>query len=239
LIAAHPDWYAQQNGQPWRDAAGMAWLDPYDERTWEYNIKLSVEAAQLGFEEIQFDYIRFPSDGDLQRAVFKGPYGPEADDLMYQTIGRVCERAQVARNNVGALLGVDVFSYTTWEPQPGIGQNLQIMGQHVDYMYSMLYPSHFVPHTLGFPNPDTHPFEVIDYSLSVLPDQLQGAAHRAKVRPWLQDFTAIWIPGTITYGPNEVRAQIDATEQNAAHGTRGWALWSFTYQYTVGAFKPQ
>jgi hypothetical protein len=54
LIAAHPDWCVQQNGQPWRDFAGMAWLDPYDEQVWEYNIKVSVEAAQLGFDEIQF-----------------------------------------------------------------------------------------------------------------------------------------------------------------------------------------
>ncbi len=239
LLAAHPDWYVQHNGQPWRDFAGMAWLDPYDERVWEYNTKLSVEAAQLGFDEIQFDYIRFPSDGNLEDAVFKGPHGPNYDDQMYQTIGRVCEQAHAAINNAGAFLGVDVFGYTTWEPQPGIGQNLQVMGQHVDYVYPMLYPSHFVPNTLGFSNPDAHPFEVIDYSLSLIPEQLQGEAQRAKVRPWLQDFTATWIPETITYGPSEVRAQIDATERHHADGTRGWALWSFTYNYTVDALRPQ
>jgi hypothetical protein len=239
LLAAHPDWYVQQNGQPWRDFAGMAWLDPYDERVWDYNIKLSVEAAQLGFDEIQFDYIRFPSDGNLEDAVFKGAHGPDYDEPMYQNIGRVCEQAQAAINNAGAFLGVDVFGYTAWERQPGIGQNLQVMGQHVDYVYPMLYPSHFVPHTLGFPNPDLHPFEVVDYSLSVIGKQLQGEAQRAKVRPWLQDFTATWIPQTITYGPTEVRAQVDATERHHANGTRGWALWSFTYNYTIDALNSQ
>jgi hypothetical protein len=142
---------------------------------------------------------------------------------MYQTIGRVCEQAQAAINNAGALLGVDVFGYAAWEPQPGIAQNLPIMGQRVAYVYPMLYPSHFVPNTLRFPNPDTHPFEVVDYSLSVIGNQLQGEAQRATVRPWLQDFTASWIPGTITYGSNEVRAQIDATERHHADGTCGWA----------------
>lgn len=239
LLAAHPDWYVQHAGQPWRDFAGMAWLDPYDERVWDYNIKLAVEAAQLGFDEIQFDYIRFPSDGNLERAGFKGPYGPEHAEGMYQTIGRVCARAQQAINNAGAFLGVDVFGYTTWEPQPGIGQNLQIMGQHVDYVYPMVYPSHYVYNELGLGNPDEHPFEIVDASMTYVKDQLQGPASRARVRPWLQDFTATWIPGTIVYGPTEVRAQIDATERHRAEGTRGWALWSFTYQYTIEALNPR
>jgi hypothetical protein len=239
LLAAHPDWYVQKNGQPWRDFAGNAWLDAFDERVWDYNIKLAVEAAQLGFDEIQFDYIRFPSDGNLQGTVFKGPYNTRNPQVLYETIGRFTERAHKAINDAGAFLGVDVFGYAAWQPQPVIGQNLQIMGKHVDYVYPMVYPSHYVYNELGLGNPDEHPFEIVDHTLKLIKHQLQGEGSRAKVRPWLQDFTATWIKGTITYGPAEVRAQIDATEQNRDNGTRGWAFWNKKNIYTVDAFKPQ
>ena len=239
LLRAHPDWYVQQNGQPWRDDAGMAWLDAYDTRVWDYNIALGVEAAQLGFDEIQFDYIRFPSDGNVDGAIFKGPHGQEHAQAMYDTIGRICERAHAALNDAGAFLGVDVFGYVAWEPQPGIGQNLHVMSQHVDYVYPMAYPSHYVPGTLGFDNPDAHPFEIVEDTMRRAPQQLAGAGSRAKIRGWLQAFSAPWIDGTISYGPDQIRAQIDATERHADTGTRGWALWSFTYEYPVAAFKPE
>jgi protocatechuate 3,4-dioxygenase beta subunit len=239
LLQAHPDWYVQKNGKPWRSHDGMAWLDAFDERVADYNIKLAVEAAQLGFDDIQFDYIRFPSDGNLQGAVFKGPYDPKNPQAMYDAIGRVCERAQTAINNAGAYFGVDVFGYAAWQPMSSIGQNLSIMGKHVDYVYPMVYPSHFVYNELGLGNPDEHPFEIVDHSMKLVKNQLQGEASRAKVRPWLQDFTATWIKGTIKYGPAQVRAQIDATEQNAANGTRGWALWNAQNIYTTSALKPQ
>lgn len=238
LLEAHPDWYVQKNGQPWFAYDGMAWLDAFDERVWDYNIALAVEAAQLGFDEIQFDYIRFPSDGNLQGTVFKGPYDPANPQAMYETIGRICERAHQAINDAGAFFSVDVFGYAAWQPMSSIGQNLSIMGKHVDYVYPMVYPSHFVYNELGLGNPDEHPFEIVDHSMKLVRDQLQGEASRAKVRPWLQDFTATWIPGTIRYGPAQVRAQIDATEQNRDNGTRGWALWNAGNQYTVGALKP-
>jgi hypothetical protein len=239
LLQAHPDWYVQKNGQPWRDFAGNAWLDAFDERVWDYNIKLAVEAAQLGFDEIQFDYIRFPSDGNLQGTVFKGPYTPRNSQVRYETIGRVCERAHKAINDAGAFLGVDVFGYAAWQPQPLIGQNVQVMGKHVDYVYPMSYPSHYIYNELGLGNPDEHPFEIVDQTMKLVKNQLQGEASRAKVRPWLQDFTATWLKGTITYGPAQVRAQIDATEQNRASGTRGWAFWNKKNVYTVDGFKPQ
>jgi hypothetical protein len=239
LLQAHPDWYVQKNGRPWSAYDGMYWLDAFDERVAEYNVALAVEAAQLGFDEIQFDYIRFPSDGQLEGTVFKGPYDQENPQAMYEAIGRVCERAHKAINDAGAFFSVDVFGYAAWSPQPSIGQNLQIMGQHIDYVYPMVYPSHYAYNELGLGNPDAHPFEIVDASMKYVKDQLQGPASRVKVRPWLQDFTATWIPGTITYGPAQVRAQIDATEANRANGTNGWALWNAQAIFTVGALNPQ
>jgi len=240
LLEKHPDWYVQKDGKPWFADFGIAWLDTYDERVWDYNIKLAVEAAQLGFDEIQFDYIRFPSDGNLEGAVFKGPRDWRNNpDEMYNTVGRFMERAQRAINDAGAFFSVDVFGYVAWKPQPNIGQNLQVMGKYADYVYPMVYPSHFVFGELGFENPGAHPFEIVDFSMQKVKDQLIGDASRAKARPWLQDFTLIWVPDQyiVRYGAKEVRAQIDAAEKNRENGVSGWALWDSDNDYTIEALK--
>lgn len=242
LVEKRPDWYVQKDGKPWFADFGIAWLDTYDERVWDYNIKLAVEAAQLGFDEIQFDYIRFPSDGNLEGATFKGPRDWRNNpDEMYNTIGRLMQRAQRAINGAGAYFGVDVFGYVAWKPQPNIGQNLQVMGKYADYVYPMVYPSHFVFGELGYENPAAYPFEIVDFSMQKVKDQLIGEASRAKVRPWLQDFTLIWVPDKyiVDYGAKEVRAQIDAAEKNVANGVAGWALWDPDNNYEDGALKPE
>jgi hypothetical protein len=242
LLEKHPDWYVQKDGKPWFADFGIAWLDTYDERVWDYNIALAVEAAQLGFDEIQFDYIRFPSDGNLEGAKFKGPRDWRNNpDEMYNTVGRFMERAHKAINDAGAYFSVDVFGYVAWKPQANIGQNLQVMGKHADYVYPMVYPSHFVFGELGFENPGAHPFEIVDFSMQKVKDQLVGEASRAKVRPWLQDFTLIWVPDQyiVRYGAKEVRAQIDAAEKNRANGVDGWALWDSDNDYTIEALKSE
>lgn len=240
LLEKHPDWYVQKDGKPWFADFGIAWLDTYDERVWDYNIKLAVEAAQLGFDEIQFDYIRFPSDGNLEGAKFKGPRDWRNNpDEMYTTIGRFMERAQRQINGAGAFFGVDVFGYVAWKPQANIGQNLHIMGKYADYVYPMVYPSHFVPGELGFDVPGEHPFELVDKSMQLVKNQLDGEASRAKVRPWLQDFTLIWVRPVTKYGPREVRLQIDAAEKNRENGVAGWALWDSDNDYEAAALKPQ
>jgi hypothetical protein len=242
LLQVHPDWYVQRNGTPWFDHGGLAWLDAYDERVWDYNIQLAVEAAQLGFDEIQFDYIRFPSDGDLAGTVFKGPHDWANDPQpMYDNIGRFMEQAHRAINDAGAFFSADVFGYVAWEPQPSIGQNLQIMGRHADYIYPMVYPSHYYTNELGFENATAHPYEIVDHSMKLAGEQLMGEASRAKLRPWLQDFTMTWGPPSlqVTYGATEVRAQIDAAEANRDNGVNGWALWNAGSEFTIGALKPE
>jgi hypothetical protein len=237
LLEVRPDWYVQKDGQPWFADFGIAWLDTYNEEVWDYNIQLAQEAARLGFDEIQFDYIRFPSDGDLTGTTLKGPRDWRNNpDEMYNTIGRFMERAHKAINEAGAYFSVDVFGYVAWTPQANIGQNLQVMGRYTDYVCPMVYPSHFLYDELGLGNPSAHPFELVDHSMKLVKDQLTGEASRAKVRPWLQDFTLIWVPDhlIVEYGAAEVRAQIDAAEQN---GTSGWALWDSDNDYTVEALK--
>jgi hypothetical protein len=239
LLGVKPEWYVQdtQTGKPWFADFGIAWLDTYNEEVWDYNIQLAVEAAQLGFDEIQFDYIRFPSDGDLTNARFLGPRDWRNNpDEMYNTVGRFMERAHRAINGAGAYFSVDVFGYVAWEPQPNIGQNLQVMGKYADYVCPMVYPSHFLYGELGLGNPGAHPYEIVKKSMELVRNQLTGEASRAKVRPWLQDFTLIWVPEDqiVRYGPREVRAQIDASEET---GTSGWALWDSDNDYTVEALN--
>jgi hypothetical protein len=239
LLEVRPDWYVQDSttGKPWFADFGIAWLDTYNEEVWDYNIQLAVEAAQLGFDEIQFDYIRFPSDGDLTNATFKGPRDWRNNpDEMYNTIGRFMERAHKAINDAGAFFSVDVFGYVAWQPQAMIGQNLAVMGKYTDYVYPMVYPSHFLYDELGLGNPASHPYEIVSESMRLVKEQMKGEASRAKVRPWLQDFTLIWVPDDqiVRYGPREVRAQIDASDAN---GTNGWALWDSDNDYTVEALN--
>ncbi|HSH82330.1 MAG TPA: putative glycoside hydrolase, partial [Herpetosiphonaceae bacterium] len=110
------------------------------------------------------------------------------------------------------------------------------MGKYADYVYPMVYPSHFLYGELGLGNPSLHPYEIVGESMRLVKNQMQGEASRAKVRPWLQDFTLIWVPENqiVRYGPKEVRAQIDGAEAN---GVNGWALWDSDNDYTVGALK--
>jgi len=239
LLEVKPEWYVQDTttGKPWFADFGIAWLDTYNEEVWDYNIQLAVEAAQLGFDEIQFDYIRFPSDGDLTNARLRGPRDWRNNpDEMYNTIGRFMQRAQQAINAAGAFFSVDVFGYVAWQPQARIGQNLAVMGKYADYVYPMVYPSHFLYGELGLGNPSLHPYEIVGESMRLVKNQMQGEASRARVRPWLQDFTLVWVPENqiVRYGPKEVRAQIDAAEAN---GVNGWALWDSDNDYTVGALK--
>jgi len=214
----------------------IAWLDQWNENVWDYNIDLAVEAAQLGFDEVNFDYIRFANDGKTDHMVLsKAIDWRNNPEPLYENIGRFMERAHRKINGAGAFFSADVFGYAAWNPQPNIGQNMEIMSQHADYICPMVYPSHFSFGELGFDDPATHPYEIVAASMQ------RGAkligTNRARLRPWLQDFTLLWRPPIIEYGPKEVRAQIDAAESDKIDA--GWLLWDSDNDYTVDALKPE
>ncbi len=241
LADARPEWAAKDRttGGVFADYPGpnirYAWLDPWNQNVWDYNIQLSVEAAQMGFDEINFDYIRFPSlefSADDKDRLQLSKENSTAEER-YANIGAMLERAQRAINGAGSYLSVDVFGYVAWNPGSLIGQNLQVMGKHTDYVMPMIYPSHFVPGELGFDNPASHPYEMIFASMERGKDQVAGT--RAVLRPWLQDFTLTWVPENqiVEYGPAEVRAQIKAvTDSNPK---LGWALYDSANNYTESA----
>jgi hypothetical protein len=153
---------------------------------------------------------------------------------MYENIATFMEQAHEAINNVGAFFSVDIFGYAVWAPQANIGQNAEMMAPHADYIYPMVYPSHFWTNELGFDNAAAHPYEIVRESMERGQDMVGDK--RARMRPWLQDFTLIWVPDPliVRYGVPEVRAQIRATEELPY--TAGWALWDPDNEYTLEAF---
>jgi hypothetical protein len=245
LADARPDWAAKDrtNGKVFADYPGpgirYAWLDPWNQNVWDYNIQLSVEAAHMGFDEINFDYIRFPSlefSADDKNRLQLSKENSTAEER-YANIAAVLERAQRAINGAGSYLSIDVFGYTAWNPGSLIGQNIQILSKHTDYIMPMIYPSHFVPGELGFENPAQHPYEMISESIKRGVTQIKDK--RALLRPWLQDFTLTWVPKDqiVEYGPDKVRAQIKAVSDFDSH--MGWALYDSANNYTEEALARQ
>ena len=244
LAEAKPEWAAQDRikGGIFYDyptaTIKYAWLDPFNENVWDYNIALSEEAALAGFDEINFDYIRFPSlefgANDAQR--LKLSKEDVTSEQRFDNIKKVLNRAQPKINAAGAFLSVDVFGFTTEGPMGMIGQSLPIMAETTDYVCPMVYPSHYGAGYMGFDNPASHPYDVIlgtmQLGLKQIPDT------RARLRPWLQDFTLVWVPDNmiVQYGAPELKAQIKAVAD--AKTGAGWQLYSSDNTYTYEALTP-
>jgi hypothetical protein len=219
-------------GGLWLDMNGTPWVNAFNEELWVANADLGVELAQLGFDEIQYDYIRFPSDGDLRTADFGREYS-EANRRAAIT-GAVAlggERIRAA----GAVFAIDLFPIIAlMGDDQGIGQTLQDLTPLADYVCLMVYPSHYVVGNIPVDgHPNDFPAETVTYTLEKSQEVVPGTM--AKMRPWLQDFTYP-LEGYSAYGPAEVRAQIDAAE---AMGVSGWLLWNAAGQFEVEALAPE
>jgi hypothetical protein len=233
LVAEHnPDLAVLDNvtGDLWRDQNGVAWVNPMVHDLWNVNLDLAYEAATLGFDEIQYDYVRFPTDGDMSRV----DYGLEnTQEVRERSISKFLQMSHERLIPTGVKLSADVFGYTVIvDDDLGIGQNFAMLADYVDYLSPMVYPSHWPEGSLALPgHPNSFPYETIEISMNAAKNKLGGNA--MKVRPWLQDFS---FPNLMPYGDKEVRAQIDAAEEA---GTSGWLLWDPNNDYHVGALEPQ
>ena len=230
LAGARPDLAVADavTGAPWRDMNGVAWVNPFNEEVWAANIDLAVELAGRGFDEIQFDYVRFPTDGDLEAMDF----GREVtESVRVETIAGFLGEARANLAASGAKVGADVFGFTLILDDIGIGQNVGRIAEVVDYVCPMVYPSHFPNGSIAVAgHPNVFPYETIAISLGSGEEKVAGL--RGKLRPWLQDFS---LPGMSDYGPAQVRAQIDAAEAN---GAAGWMVWNAASVYHEDAFVP-
>jgi hypothetical protein len=216
-------------GGIWRDVNGVPWLNPFNEEVWAANAALAAEAALLGFDEIQLDYVRFPTDGNLSRMVFGQPLTQES--RQHAVLGYIQLVQETVRPH-GAALGADIFGWTlVVDDDNGIGQNAVQIAPEVDFFCPMVYPSHWPYGSLNLPgHPNDFPYQTIEISMELatakLPTQVK------KVRPWLQAFS---LPGMKTYTSNDIRAQIDAAQDT---GIEGWMLWNFGNPYPADAFRP-
>lgn len=206
-----------KNGNP---LAGGVWVDPYNKEVWDYNVELAREAYELGFDEVQFDYIRFPEGIAARTAI----YGAKDDRHRVDVIAGFL---RYAREKLGwnRMLSATVFGFTGYATDDlGIGQRPERMAPFVDYISPMVYPSHYSRGNYGFANPNAHPYGVVDGSLKDFRELV--ASTGCRIRPWLQSFTM----GPPAYGRKEIRAQIEATEDN---GIDTWLLWNPGVYYKI------
>lgn len=229
LPAAQPERAIRDlaTGQTWTTWDGRAWPNAFDETVWQYNIDIAAEVAEAGFDEIQLDYLRFPTDGPVEVA----DYGREVTvEARTTAISEFLTRMRAALAPTGTFLAISVEGTTLWdESDNGIGQDLDLMAPLADVVNPRIYPSHFSPGSFGYDFPNDHPYRVISINMQRIEERFGSAGF--KFRPWLQDFSS----GLgIDYGIEQVRAQIDAT---AEHGAPGWMLWNATSTYTEGALR--
>ncbi len=218
------------NGELWRNEMGVAWVSAFNEELWNANIELAVEAIELGFAEVQYDYVRFPSDGDLSTADFGREYTAQARE---DAITEFMRRSYEAVHTAGGLLAADLFGFVTIvDDEQYIGQRFSRLLPYLDYVCMMIYPSHFSEGNIASADghPNDFPYETIYESLERAEQIAPGA--KKKFRPWLQDFSY----GSMReYGAADVRAQIDAAED---YGASGWMLWGDPFNVTVEALRP-
>jgi hypothetical protein len=223
LSAAEPSYaILRSDGSRWLNNAGLGWVNPYDVRVWRYVVGIGVAAAKLGFDEIQFDYVRFPSDGDLSEIVYRH----RRAEPKGTTIARFLRYAGSTLHPFGVRVSADVFGLAATHDL-GIGQVPKRIAPYVDALYPMVYPSHYSSGEYGIQDPDAYPGRTVARALLDFRRQLKGTG--MTLIPWLQDFS-LATPYTIV----EVTDQIAAARRQH---TRGFMLWNPEGVYTREALS--
>lgn len=237
----------QPNGQLWKENKSTPWTNPYNEDVWKYNIDIAKEAIDLGFDEIQFDYVRFPTARKAD--VDYGANPPSKADA----ISGFLDYAQKELNEgKGTPISADVFGIIFESQIDGesIGQLTERVGLHLDYLCPMIYPSHYANNSKGvmgngvgqsingvkFTKPDLEPYNVVYQSLLKGKDKISKIeGYKATMRPYLQAFTASYLPRGYyqTYGPEQIRQQMKAVYDA---GYEEWILWDPRNNYQESYF---
>jgi hypothetical protein len=207
----------RRDGSVWTNSAGLGWTNPFDKRVWDYNIEIAKAAAVRGFDEIQFDYVRFPSDGDVENTVYRG----KVKEDMGWTIARFVQYAAKQLKPLGVRVSVDTFGLAATHDL-GIGQVPRRLARFVDAIYPMVYPSHYNSGEFNLPDPSGSPGTTVAASLRDYRRQIRGT--KAQLIPWLEDFSL-----GRTRTADEVRAQIEAAR---SYRTGGFLLWNPSGVYT-------
>jgi hypothetical protein len=220
----NPAWTIRKaDGGAWRDKKGLTWVNPFDRDLWEYDFRVAEEVARLGFDEIQFDYIRFPEPyKSLPTQVFPGAGDRKKPVVLAEFLATARDRLR----KLGVRTTADVFGLVTSVPGAlEVGQQWEHLAPSADVLLPMVYPSHYPAGSFSLAHPNADPYKVVYAAIS--------AAHRRdaslgltgqQVRPWLQAFTL----GSPRYGPSELTAQKRAVYDA---GYQGWVLWNPGSQY--------
>jgi len=239
LSKAKPEWsITKPDGTLWQDKAGNTWVSAWDPNVWEHNIQIAEEAAQAGFDEIQFDYVRFPEPfPSLPKQVHPKAQGDRTDAIV-AFLGKARPRIHAK----GAVMAADVFGLSPNDPKDvQIGQQWERLLTATDHILPMVYPSHYLPtHLKGVPTPNKMPYETVFNSVGIgmmRVDKLRsaGASKTARVIPWLQAFNAPWVNRDYDYGPEQAAAQIKAVYDT---GLEDWVFWhpGSKYEQVMAAF---
>ena len=259
LAKARPDLAIHSKktaGGLWLDNKKLAWIDPAAKDAWDYNIAIARDAVSRGFDEINFDYIRFASDGNLSDMVF-----PFYNSQMLKQ-GVIKDFFKYLRNELpGIKISADLFGLTTVrDDDMGIGQVIEDAYSYFDYVCPMVYPSHYQKTFLGYENPALYPYEVVKYSMEealkrlkvygLSPKNATSTATstdeilipyslnlKAKLRPWLQDFD-LGADYNATMVGKEIQAVYDAAS-STPELVNGWMLWNASNIYTKDALNKE
>ena len=236
LAKAKPEWALRNNrtGGAWQDDNKLSWPNAFIPEVGDYNAGLAKELAGLGFDEVQYDYIRFPTDGKLKEIQYKPDLNwtqlSDNEDLRTSTIEGIVKKAYDALRSTDTFLSLDVFGMSLWrEDDNNIGQQYNNLVMLSDYICPMIYPTHFETGTLDqkqYPGQTGNYPGVIIQKSGVIANKLEAKLKPiAKYRPWLEDFSLFGVKDT----PEHLRLQLQAADDT---GATGWTLWNSEGKYT-------
>jgi len=217
IVKVHPEWSVKDKntGGIWKDSGGAYWVDPDNKEMWKYVSTIAKEAYAIGFDEINFDYVRFPSDG-----VSTAKFDKSASTTKAEVLTSFFSYLHDELSSLGIPISADVFGQTTSDiGDMGIGQHFENVLPYFDFIDPMVYPSHYISGFIDYKNPADHPYAVVKYALDqAVLRAVIASSSPDKIRPWLQAFDL-----GATYTPEMVHEQIQAT---ADAGANGWLLWN-------------
>lgn len=227
----------QKDGRVWKDRSGMTWLNPYNDKAQDYLLSVIKEAVVLGFKDIQLDYVRFPSEGNMSTI----NYGEHHYNSKSEAITSFIKKAREATGS--CEFSIDSFGMiTTVRGDLGIGQDLHDLLKVSDVVCPMIYPSHYTRGNFNLDYPDAHPYEVVYSAMKDALKRLDENEDEARYRPWIQSFTAGWLKRSygsnfIEYGSKEVLSEIQALNDL---GIDEWMLWNAASRYPeLGGVKDE
>jgi hypothetical protein len=231
MTKAKPTWAVtkKSDGGVWKDRKGLSFLDPANKEVWDYIVAIAHDAYEQGFDEVNFDYIRYPSDGNIKDINYHIAAGKTRADNIEEFFKYLNKEV---KKDINIPMSADLFGLTTEATDDmGIGQVWEKALPHFDFLAPMVYPSHYPSGHSGYKNPANYPYEIILKAMSSAVKKTNAVPNQSidKIRPWLQDFNL-----GATYNKDMIRSQMKAVYDNKLDS---WMLWDPKNKYTPSALE--